>query len=148
MQEHNHALVQLKHLSKAVLAFSLDGYSSKHVRQINRALRFIQEEVTVHNHKEEAALFPVLERYVEGPTRVMRKDHTLLRKGFGELRVAIRRVEKRRDSFAAIKALAATSQRVIQLFVNHIHKENYVLFPLVQRFLTKEELREIARKML
>ena len=49
---------------------------------------------------------------------------------------------------AAIKALSGIAQRVIQLFVNHIHKENYVLFPLVQQFLTKEELREIAREML
>lgn len=148
MQEHNNALLQLKHLSKAVRAFSHDGYSSRHFRQINAALRFIEEEVTVHNHKEEAALFPVLERYVQGPTRVMRSDHKVLRRGFTELRIAIRRVEKHRDSFAAIKALSGVSRRVIQLFVNHIHKENYVLFPLVQKFLTKEELREIAKKML
>jgi hemerythrin-like domain-containing protein len=148
MQEHNHALVQLKHMSKAVRAISHDGYSAKQFRQIHAALRFIREEVTVHNHKEEAALFPVLERYVDGPTRVMRNDHKLLRRGFTELRLAAGRVEKHRDSFAAIKALSGVSQRVIQLFVNHIHKENYVLFPLVQQFLTKEELREIARKML
>jgi hemerythrin-like domain-containing protein len=148
MQEHNHALVQLKHLSKAVRACSLDGYSGANIRQVHAALRFIQEEVTIHNHKEEVALFPVLERYVEGPTRVMRDDHRMLRKGFKELRSAVERVEKNRDSFSAIKALSGVSQRVVQLFVNHIHKENYVLFPLVQKFLTKEELREIAMKML
>jgi iron-sulfur cluster repair protein YtfE (RIC family) len=31
--------------------------------------------------------------------------------------------------------------------VNHIHKENHILFPLVQKFLTKDALREIARRM-
>jgi uncharacterized protein len=148
MQEHDQALVQLKHLSKAVAAFSHEGYSLGGFRQITRALRFIQEEVTVHNHQEEAALFPVLERYVEGPTRIMRQDHRLLRRGFGRLRSAIRRVEKHRDSFAAIKTLTTVSRGVIQLFVNHIHKENYILFPLVQNFLTREELREVAKKML
>jgi len=32
--------------------------------------------------------------------------------------------------------------------VNHIHKENEILFPLVKRFFTKEELRKVARLML
>jgi len=148
MQEHDDALLQLKLLNKAVRAFSSDGYSAQHFRQIQAALRFVREEVTVHNHKEESALFPVLERYVEGPTRIMRSDHKLLRRGFGELRAAVRRIEKNRDSFSAIKTLSGVSQRVVHLFVNHIHKENYILFPLVQKFLTADELREVARKML
>jgi hemerythrin-like domain-containing protein len=148
MQEHDDALVQLKLLNRAVHDFSQNGYSSKYFRQIRSALRFIEEEVRVHNHKEEDALFPVLDRYVEGPTQLMRQDHRKLWKGFRQLSDAIARVEANRDSFAAIKRLHTVSKSVIQLFVNHIHKENYILFPLVQRFLTKDELREIARKML
>jgi hemerythrin-like domain-containing protein len=35
----------------------------------------------------------------------------------------------------------------VQIFVNHIHKENHILFPLVQKFLTKDALREVARRM-
>jgi hemerythrin-like domain-containing protein len=148
MQEHNDALVQLKLLNKAVLAFSQEGYSPKHYRQVVAALRFIEEEVSIHNRKEEVALFPVLERYVVGPTRVMRQDHKKLRKGFVELNAVVKRVNKKRDSFSAIKRLSVVAHEVVQLFVNHIHKENYILFPLVQQFLGKEELREIARKML
>ncbi|MBI1807249.1 MAG: hemerythrin domain-containing protein [Ignavibacteria bacterium] len=148
MQEHNEALVQLKLLNKAVHAFSQDGYSTRHFNQINAALRFIEEEVSVHNYKEEAALFPVLERYVEGPTRVMRNDHKKLKKGFKQLTDAVQDIQKHRDSFSAIKRLSTVSKSVVQLFVNHIHKENYILFPLVQQFLTKDELREIAKKML
>ena len=148
MQEHDEALVQLKLLNKAVSAFSENGYSSKYFSQIKSAMRFIQEEVSVHNHKEEAALFPVLERYVEGPTRIMRNDHKKLAKGFIKLRDVIKRVEKHRDSFSAIKQLKTVAKGVVQLFVNHIHKENYIIFPLVQKFLSKEELREVATKML
>jgi len=148
MQEHNDALVQLKHLNKAVHALRQDGYSVKSFRQIRSALRFIEEEVTVHNQKEERALFPVLERYVEGPTRIMRNDHKQLQRGFVQLSSAIREMEQNRDSFKAIRKLSTTAQDVVQRFVNHIHKENYILFPLVQKFLTKEELREIAKKML
>ena len=148
MQEHNHALVQLKLLNKAVHAFSQDGYSTKQFNHLTAALRFIKEEVSIHNYKEEAALFPVLERYVEGPTRVMRDDHKKLKKGFKRLNEAVKQVHKHRDSFSAIKKLTTVSKSVALLFVNHIHKENYILFPLVQQFLTKDELREIAKKML
>jgi hemerythrin-like domain-containing protein len=148
MQEHNDALIQLKLLNKATKAFSQDGYSTKYFRQITSALKFIEEEVSVHNYKEEEALFPVLERYIDGPTRIMRSDHKKLRKGFHQLSDAIKAVQKNKDSFSAIKRLRAIANTVVQMFVNHIHKENYVLFPLVQKLLTKEELREIARKMI
>lgn len=148
MQEHNEALDQLKILNKASQAFAQNGFAAKHYKQLLGALKFIELEVKEHNKREEEALFPILERYVEGPTRVMRNDHKKLWKGFTELRDCVKRVEKHRDSFSAIKKLTSTSTRVVQLFVNHIHKENYILFPLVQKFLTKEELREVAKKML
>ena len=98
--------------------------------------------------KEGRALFPVLERYVEGPTRIMRADHRKLKKGFVRLKEAVKEVRARRDSFSSIKKLSTVTRDVVHLFVNHIHKENYILFPLVQKFLGKDELREIARKMI
>lgn len=148
LQEHNDALIQLKNLNRAVQAFSQDGYSTKQFRVIKAALRFIEEEVSVHNLKEEKALFPVLERYVEGPTKLMKQDHRRLKKGFYRLSKAINAVNVSRDSFSAIRKLRDVANEVVQSFVNHIHKENYILFPLVQRFLSREELREIARKMI
>jgi hemerythrin-like domain-containing protein len=148
MQEHNEALVQLKKLNKAVSAISEHGYSATQFRQVSRALEYIAHEVGEHNKKEERALFPVLERYVEGPTKVMRSDHKKLKSGFIQLERAAKALQARRDSFSAVRNLSKVSQSVVQLFVNHIHKENHILFPLIQRFLSKEEIREIARKML
>ncbi len=148
MQEHNDALLQLKLLNKAAMALAQDGYSAKVYNQMVAALHFIDEEVSVHNHKEESALFPVLERYVDGPTRMMRDDHRQLRKAFVKLSKAVAEVHANRDSFSAIKKLREVAKEVVQSFVNHIHKENYILFPLVQKLLTKDELREVAKKML
>lgn len=148
MQEHNEALGYLKLLNKSTRALQANGYSAVVYRNILSALRYIEQEVTQHNRKEEEALFPILERYVDGPTRVMRSDHKKLRAGFVKLRGCVDRVHKNRDSFAAIKSLGIVSKDVVQLFVNHIHKENHILFPLVQQFLGKDELREVARKML
>lgn len=147
MKEHDEALVQLASLNKAARSFEDHGFTQDAYSRILRALRFIDAEVTVHNRSEEDALFPVLERYVEGPTQVMRDDHKVLNKEFVRLRRAVRKVEKNRASKRAVKELSGIAQTIVQLFVNHIHKENYILFPLVQKFLTKDALREVARRM-
>jgi hemerythrin-like domain-containing protein len=148
MQEHDIALVQLSSLKKATQSVADNGYSDDSRRKIEAALEFIEDEVSVHNKSEEEALFPVLERYVEGPTQLMRDEHKVLRREFLRLKRALARLEKNRLSKKAAHELHAISQTMVQIFVNHIHKENHILFPLVQKFLTKDALREVARRML
>jgi hypothetical protein len=148
MQEHDLALSQLASLSSATRSLAREGFSKAQYRKVLRALAFIDEEISVHNKSEEEALFPVLERYVEGPTRLMRKDHREMKVKFTQLRRAVARIGKRPNDQAAADGLFAISKTIIQMFVNHIHKENHILFPLVQKFLTKDALREVARRML
>ncbi len=147
MQEHDKALLELSSLNRATRSIYDEGFSKDAHRKLVRALAFIDEEVSIHNQSEEEALFPVLERYVEGPTERMRQDHKVLKREFVRLRRAVHRVEKHRTSRAAVEGLAEVSKTVVSLFVNHIHKENHILFPLVQKFLTKDALREVARRM-
>jgi uncharacterized protein len=147
MQEHDKALLELASLNKATRSIRDEGFTREAYRKLVEALAFIDEEVSIHNRSEEEALFPVLERYVEGPTQRMRQDHKVLKREFTRLRRAVRRVEQHRNSLAAREELSAVSQSVVSLFVNHIHKENHILFPLVQKFLTKDALREVARRL-
>jgi hemerythrin-like domain-containing protein len=78
----------------------------------------------------------------------MRDEHKVLRREFRKLRTAVTRLERDKKSMTATQELARVSRGMVQLFVNHIHKENHILFPLVQKFLTKDALREVARRML
>ncbi len=146
MQEHDLALEQLASLNRAARTIQEDGLTPDAERRTARALAFIDEEVTVHNRSEEDALFPVLERYVEGPTQNMREDHRVLKREFVRLRKAAQALRKQRSKKAE-EEFADVSRHVIQIFVNHIHKENYILFPLVQKFLTRDALREVARRL-
>jgi hypothetical protein len=148
MQEHDSALLHLSSLRKATQQIVEGGYTSQRFAVVLEALRFIDEEVSVHNKSEEDALFPVLERYVEGPTRLMKREHNEMRKKFVQLKRAVDRVAKNPLSQKAASDLQAVARGIIQMFVNHIHKENHILFPLVQKFLTKDALREVARRML
>ncbi len=147
MQDHDQALVHLAALRKHTRAIAEHGFAGPSYRRILAAVAFIEDEVSVHNRSEEEALFPVLERYVEGPTQVMRDDHRRLKREFLRLRRAVTRVEQHRTSRKAAADLAEIAQAIVQQFVHHIHKENHILFPLVQKFLTKDALREIARRM-
>ncbi|HEX9005879.1 MAG TPA: hemerythrin domain-containing protein [Bacteroidota bacterium] len=147
MQEHDEALVQLAALSKASRSIAEEGFSMDAFRRLRDAVAFVENEVGFHNLREEEALFPVLERYVEGPTELMREEHRTLKREFARLRRAFRRLEQRHSSRAAAERVAAISRGIVQLMVNHIHKENHILFPLVQKFLTRDALREIARRL-
>jgi len=147
MQEHDEALVQLAMLNKATRSVAEQGFTMDSYRRILAAMEFIEDEVSVHNKREEEALFPVLERYVEGPTRLMRHDHRILKKEFLRLRRAVTKLAEDKKNKRAAQTLAEISRSMVQIFVNHIHKENHILFPLVQKFLTKDALREVARRM-
>jgi hemerythrin-like domain-containing protein len=148
MLDHDQVLEHLTSLRRATRSLESHGFSPEAFQKVQSALAFIEDEVSVHNRSEEVALFPVLERYVEGPTRVMREEHKVLKTEFQKLRRAVSRLQRRPPDRTAARELSEASQSLIQLFVNHIHKENHILFPLVQRFLTKEALREVARRMI
>lgn len=147
MQEHDEALTKLSMLNKATRSLAENGFSEDAWAKLMLALDFINEEVTVHNRSEEEALFPVIERYVEGPTERMRRDHKVLKREFVRLRQAVRAVARKKTDKRAAQELHEVAKHIVALFVNHIHKENHILFPLVQKFLTKDALREVARRM-
>ncbi|MEE9289274.1 MAG: hemerythrin domain-containing protein [Bacteroidota bacterium] len=148
LKEHEEALRHLKRLRKSSEELMRNGYSKKLFDQFQTEVGFIAEEVGEHNRKEEQALFPVIEHYVEGPTQVMREEHKELERLYQKLVKHLNAMLKNKESVAALHGIHETTKLIVQLMVNHIHKENSILFPMVQKFLSKEALREVARRML
>ena len=148
LKEHDTALVQLQILKRSASEINKNGFTKKAFKQLLKATEFVDEEVRVHNGKEEKALFPVVERYVDGPTTVLREDHVKMARIYKKLHYSIRVLKENHDDKVARQELSEAAEAIVQLMVNHIHKENEILFPLVKRFLTKEELRKVARRML
>jgi regulator of cell morphogenesis and NO signaling len=147
MQEHDVTLMHLSSLNRATRALVENGYSREAALRVRAAVGFLVDEVEVHNRHEEEALFPVLERYVEGPTAVMREEHRALKRELKKLRIAVEKLDSPRPRATSLKLIRTHAETVMQKFVNHIHKENNILFPLVQKFLTRDALREIARRV-
>ena len=148
MKEHEEALTKLQQLKKSAQEIKKKGYSEKSFRSLLRAVEYVDEEVRVHNKHEEDALFPVVERYVDGPTAVLREDHAKMAKIYKKLSYSIKALKENQDDKTSRQELADSAEEIVQLMVNHIHKENHILFPMIQRFCTKEEVREIAKKLI
>jgi regulator of cell morphogenesis and NO signaling len=147
MQEHDVTLMHLSALNRSTRALAEHGYTEDAAAKMRAALGFLADEVGVHNAHEEEALFPVLERYVEGPTQVMRDEHKMLKRELKKLQAAVAKISPTRPTASSLQTVRTRAQVLIQKFVNHIHNENNILFPLVQKFLTRDALREIARRL-
>ncbi len=145
MQEHEEALVYLQRLKKASQDLRKNGYTEKVFAQLLKASAFVDEEVRDHNLKEEQMLFPVIERYVDGPTAVLRQDHQQLAKVYRKLRHGISALDESHDDEVSLIELCEAVDEIVTLMVNHIHKENHILFPLVRKFISTKELRDVAK---
>lgn len=148
MKEHEDALTKLQLLKKSAADIKKKGYSEKSFKALLKAVEYVDEEVRVHNKHEEDALFPIVERYVDGPTSVLRDDHVRMAKIYKKLSYSIKAMKDNPDDKIARQELVESAEDIVQLMVNHIHKENHILFPMVKRFCSKEELREVAKKLL
>jgi len=148
MKEHEDALLKLQQLKKAAAELKRKGYSERTFKSLLKAVEYVDQEVRHHNRHEEDALFPIVERYVDGPTAVLREDHARMAKIYRKLHYSIKALRDNTDDRIARLELCDSAEEIVQLMVNHIHKENHILFPMIQRFCTKEELREVARKLL
>jgi hemerythrin-like domain-containing protein len=148
IQEHEDVLLHLRTLNKIAASIKEKGIDDELLKTLDESMQFIREEVEVHNRREEEALFPIVERYVDGPTRSLKDDHRHLARHFETLQEAAHAITLDKDDQEAIKQFLLVARTIVQIMVNHIHKENHILFPMLQRFLTKDELREVTRKML
>lgn len=148
MKEHEDALAKLQSLKKAGSEIKKKGYTEKSFTQLLNAVQYVDEEVRHHNKHEEDALFPLVEKYVDGPTSVLRDDHQKMSRIYKKLSYSIKVLQENHDDKTARQELCESVEDIVQLMVNHIHKENYILFPMIQRFCSKEELRDVAKKLL
>jgi hemerythrin-like domain-containing protein len=101
-----------------------------------------------HHGKEETHLFPLLGKKgvpVQGcPVGALTREHQEGRKLVGQL--AETATAYAQDSAAAKDRLVATLRALIELYPNHIWKEDYLLFPMTDKILSPGEQEELAEK--
>jgi hypothetical protein len=103
------------------------------------------DKIELYFQKEENALFPVLEKHgIEKPPIIMWKEHDVFR----ELRKRLKELKNKRDeNFETFKEkLWKISTGIVDLILNHIHKEHFVLFPSALQALDENEWKLIREE--
>ncbi|MBO8160703.1 MAG: DUF438 domain-containing protein [Thermosipho sp. (in: Bacteria)] len=104
------------------------------------------ENFEFYFQKEENALFPILEKHgIEKPPMVMWKEHDIFR----DLRKRLKnlRNKENHDNFEIFKnSIWKIATGMIELILNHIHKEHSILFPSALETITEKEWIEIRKE--
>ncbi len=164
MDEHKNALTKIESFEKALVEFKSSGYKlDKKMNEIFKEFfSFLDNGLFPHNSKEEKALFPTLHKKLievgehgigENPRTaidVMEDDHIkFIQLGaltFNFLGLATR-INDEKSRVFILDTAYENGRELIELLKLHIFREDYTLFPLAQKHLSKEELDNIEKEM-
>ncbi|MCG3165414.1 MAG: hypothetical protein POELPBGB_01177 [Bacteroidia bacterium] len=164
VSEHKEVIEQVELFEKALVQFKANGY--KVDRKINEVFgnffKYFDEHILPHNAKEEKTLFPVLNKKLleagehstgETPVTaidVMEDDHVkFIQLGaliFNFFGIATR-IQDAASRIFILDTAYENARELIELLKLHIYREDYTLFPLAQKYLSKEEFKQLEKEM-
>lgn len=157
MDEHQLAMKHLQNFEQALVQFKTNGYKvDDKINEIfAQFFKYFDAELLPHNSKEEKTLFPVLKkRLIEAGEHstgenkitaidIMEDDHVkfiqLGTLSFNLLGLATR-IKDETSKLFILDTAYETARELIELLKLHIYREDHTLFPLAQKYLSKEEL--------
>jgi hemerythrin-like domain-containing protein len=164
IEEHNEASEVIGIFEKALIEFKTNGYKLEN--SINEGFKaffeFFDDVLLPHNRMEEKTLFPILNKRLleseeHGPgdnpmtaVDMMEDDHIkFIQLGtitFNLLGLAARFRDEQSRTFTYDVAFN-NGKELVELLKLHIFREDTTLFPLAQKYLTKEEFVQIMEEM-
>lgn len=164
VDEHAHAMLTIDAFEKALVQFKISNYKvDQQMNEIFSAFfKFFDNVLLPHNDKEEKVLFPILHKKLleagehsvgENPMtaiNIMEDDHVkfiqLGALSFNLLGLATRLKDEGSKNFVLDTAYE-NARELVELLKLHIYREDYTLFPLAQKYLSKEEFENIEKEM-
>lgn len=144
MDEHEKILEMLEVLDR--ICQNIENSNNPPTEHLERIIDFIRSFADHWHHaKEENLLFPAMEKAGiprdGGPIGVMLTDHVAGRDQVRRMDNAVQKMKSGEPG--AGEDFTQHASDYIQLLANHIHKENHVLFPMGDRFMSEEIQREL-----
>lgn len=164
IDDHNVFLTVLDDFEKALIKFkdagwNIDPETSKSMKAF---FRYMDEEVSVHNAREEKALFPILHKKLvacgecspgEHPktaVNIMEDDHLKVAQAnclvFNLLGIGSR-LKDAESRHTVFQISYDQGREIVETMRLHIFKENEVLFQLAQKWITADEFQFISARM-
>lgn len=164
MDEHKKALEKINNYEKALVEFKSNGYRlSPSINPVfSDFFKYFDEELLLHNQKEEKALFPLLNAKLmeagehsvgENPMTaidIMEDDHVkfiqLGALSFNLFGLATRIADPAARAFVFDTAYE-NARELIELLKLHIYREDVTLFPLAHKLINEVEFNAIQTKL-
>jgi hemerythrin-like domain-containing protein len=149
MLEEEHKVIQKVVSTIAVLTEELENGRDADAETLRNIVEFMRTFADkCHHGKEEAHLFTLLEKKgvpARGcPIAVLVAEHQRGRMLVTGLATAIETYRK--EGASARKTLLDNLRGLMDLYPNHIWKEEYLLFPMTNKILDSQEQRELQEK--
>lgn len=162
VEEHNNLKEVIDKFNGALDQFKEKNYHlTKEINDtFNEFFVYFDNEIMPHNKQEERFLFPILHKRLlevgehgdQNITAVdlMEDDHVkfiqLASLSFNFLGLAARLPDDR-SRYLVLDLAFHNSKELVELLKLHIFRENNTLFPLAQKHLTTEELKEVLNQL-
>ncbi len=146
-REHRQIEERLAVLSAALEALGDRGADPKILDRIEEVASYIDHEMSVHHRKEEEGLFPLLARILDEDLHLDGRvaDHEDLSIMNGKFKEALEecRDQGHEDAHFAAQMLKGYGLYIVHLVLEHLLKEDQILFLVADRYLTDEQQAEI-----
>jgi hemerythrin-like domain-containing protein len=141
--EHQDYVLKLTDLIQVVEGIRINGRGDYFIAAVDDLLEPLTTDLDHHARREEDFLFPLLEKRVpDSPVPTMREEHAAIRRASTDFATFYRFWRAGED--AAFPAWAEPAVLLRGTFSVHMQKENLILFPMLRRVLTAEELSRLT----
>lgn len=148
--EHRQIEERLEELSADLRAVADRGADEEVLARIERVAGYIDHEMAIHHRKEEEGLFPLLARHLQEDLDLDSRvaDHEDLSIMSGKFRDALEdcRRQSGSEGLFAAQMLKGYGLYIVHLVLEHLLKEDQILFLVADRYLTPEQEEQIFRR--
>ena len=146
--EHRRIEERLAALSEALELLGERGADGPVLDRIEEIAAYIDREMAVHHRKEEEGLFPVLTPYLDRHLNLDGRiaDHEDLKIMSGRFQAAIDECRGDYNDLFAAQMLRGYGLYIVHLVLEHLLKEDRILFLVAEHCLSAEEEAEIFRR--
>lgn len=143
--DHKVVLEKLKLMEQTI-----NNLKSTNVKNVLTDLKtFLRKEADLHFKKEEAALFPEMEKFIprdEGPIGQMLLEHEDLYKYEDNFIRGVDLFSKDENNGEAQQLIRENGNSFINLLREHIYKEDNMLFMMADMHLEEDQINAIMKK--
>ena len=146
--EHRQIEERLDALTAALEALGERGADATILDRIEEIAVNVDREMAIHHRKEEEALFPVLAPYLDEVLNLDGRvaDHEDLDIMSGKFKAAIEDCRRDDADLFAAQMLRGYGLYIVHLVLEHLLKEDQILFLVAEHSLSEEEQAEVFRR--